>query len=556
MICEILDFQFMAMPTEEKRVVKKVVVQPDWTKKIIKKIIKKVPKTDWVSATNPVVEETPVSNWENTQASSVSLEDVSNLFGAQDNNQTTTQNENQWAWEAIDLWNFDFNPGTQEIPQEVPQDAPVQQDNAAPQENSWAATLDMDSLMWDTPANENSPVESVVPENQATTENPASLNLDQMISQPQQPVEQPQQTEVTANAENNENNDENFDPFMAMKTTLEWSDMAPATLDLDAITDQPAAQQEQPSAPVESVNQPEVQSVAQPEVQPVVQQVEPTVESDVPTLDLNAIPSQAPVNSTTAAPTQAAPVNAAPANGNPLASNPLTANIMKNLWGIVADPKKKKILTIAASCFWVLVLFALVFIRYPDMFAWGSQEHGSPTTLNPGITTTVTPEPDVSGTTTTVTPEPDVPGTTTTVTPEPENPTGEVIIKQKDPVSVGWEDFFTDDNITTIDLDEVSISVSTWGAVNPLGEVEWLIGPVSGNDTIVQEATEYLQKGKELKDKWAGENNRNKMRYGIFIEWKAQETLDALEKGENIDISTWISLKAQFDEYLTKGTDA
>ena len=46
------------------------------------------------------------------------------------------------------------------------------------------------------------------------------------------------------------------------------------------------------------------------------------------------------------------------------------------------------------------------------------------------------------------------------------------------------------------------------------------------------------------------------MRYGIFIEWKAQETLDALEKGENIDISTWISLKAQFDEYLTTGTDA
>ena len=102
----------MVMPTEEKRVVKKVVVQPDWTKKIIKKIIKKVPKTDWVSTTNPVVEETPVSNWENTQASSVSFEDVSNLFGAQDNNQTTTQNENQWAWEAIDLWNLDFNSGT------------------------------------------------------------------------------------------------------------------------------------------------------------------------------------------------------------------------------------------------------------------------------------------------------------------------------------------------------------------------------------------------------------------------------------------------------------
>ena len=520
----------MAMPTEEKRVVKKVVVQPDWTKKIIKKIIKKVPKTDWVSTTNPVVEETPVSNWENTQASSVSLEDVSNLFGAQDNNQTTTpttQNDNQWAWEPIDLWNFDFNPGTQEAPQEVPQDAPVQQDNVVPQENPWAATLDMDSFLWATQTNENNPVESAAPENQDTTENPASLNLDQMISQPEQTAEQPQQAEVTANAENNENTEENFDPFMAMKTTLEWSDMGPATLDLDAMTDQPVAQQEQPSAPVESVNQPEVQPVAQ-QVEPTVQQEEPAAESDVPTLDLNAIPSQAPANPTPVAPVQAVPVNAAPANGNQLASSPLTANIMKNLWGIVADPKKKKILTIVASCFWVLVLFALVFIRYPDMFAW-EQQHGSPTTWNPG---------------------------TTTVTPEPENPVDEVIIKQKDPVSVSWEDFFTDENIPTVNLDEVSISVWTWGAVNPLGEVEWLIGPVSGNDTIVQEATEYLKKGKELKDKWAGLNNRNKMRYGIFIEWKAQETLDALEKGENIDISTWISLKAQFDEYLTKGTDA
>jgi hypothetical protein len=34
------------MPTEEKRVVKKVVVQPDGTKKVIKKIIRKVPKKE------------------------------------------------------------------------------------------------------------------------------------------------------------------------------------------------------------------------------------------------------------------------------------------------------------------------------------------------------------------------------------------------------------------------------------------------------------------------------------------------------------------------------
>ena len=106
--------------------------------------------------------------------------------------------------------------------------------------------------------------------------------------------------------------------------------MAPATLDLDAMTDQPVAQQEQPSAPVEPVNQSEVQPVAQ-QPEPSVQQVEPAAESDVPTLDLNAIPSQAPANPTVAAPVQAAPVNAAPTNGNPLASNPLTADIMKNL---------------------------------------------------------------------------------------------------------------------------------------------------------------------------------------------------------------------------------
>lgn len=42
-----------------------------------------------------------------------------------------------------------------------------------------------------------------------------------MISQPEQSTEQAQQAEVTGNAENTENAEENFDPFMAMKTTLE-----------------------------------------------------------------------------------------------------------------------------------------------------------------------------------------------------------------------------------------------------------------------------------------------------------------------------------------------
>jgi hypothetical protein len=94
------------------------------------------------------------------------------------------------------------------------------------------------------------------------------------------------------------------------------------------------------------------------------------------------------------------------------------------------------------------------------------------------------------------------------------------------------------------------------GSVDPLGEVSGLIWPINGNDTIIQEALEYQEKGKALKDKWASENNRNKMRFWTYVEWKAKETIEALEKGENIDISTWISQKAQFDEYLEKGNNA
>ena len=79
------------------------------------------------------------------------------------------------------------------------------------------------------------------------------------------------------------------------------------------------------------------------------------------------------------------------------------------------------------------------------------------------------------------------------------------------------------------------------------------------HNIVEQDAIIYLkmdEKWKELKDMWAAQNNRNKMRYWTFIEWKANEVLEGLEKGQNIDISSWISLKAQFDEYLKKGTDA
>ena len=558
----------MAMPTEEKRVVKKVVVQPDWTKKVIKKIIKKVPKKDWVIGAVPTTEKTPISTWENLESTNpVNFDDVSSLFWTQDNQknlseennnqsenqlndghiqglqdaQAITQSENSEAWSTIDLWSFDFNQGNQAVSQE----APTQQETADLQENSWVVTSDMDSLLWGTPLPENNSVESETLENQATTENQATLDLNQMIPEPEQIVDQDQQKVQTAGAENTE---DNFDPFMAMKTTLESTDMSQSTLDLDSITNEPATQ------PVQTVT-PVVQAGNQSTIQPVVQQTETAEKSDVPTLDLNDIPSQTPV------------ANAENITTNvtkPENWNPVTANIMQNiwwivnLWGITLDAKKKKMITIAASCFWVLVLFAIVFIRYPDMFAWSSlEEHGSyEPTQNSNWQTwnTITQQNENSQSWNSWTTEnPSDSGTGTQIMV---NSDEEIVIKQKDPIVIDWENFFDDEDIPTVELDEISINTSTSGAVNPLAEIEWLIGPVSGSDTIVQEASEYVKKGKELKDMWAGQNNRNKMRYWIFIEWKAQETLDALEKGENIDISTWISLKAQFDDYLQKATDA
>ncbi|MBR6907458.1 hypothetical protein IKN40_02960 [bacterium] len=106
-----------------------------------------------------------------------------------------------------------------------------------------------------------------------------------MIPEPEQIVDQDQQKVQTAGAENTE---DNFDPFMAMKTTLESTDMSQSTLDLDSITNEPATQ------PVQTVT-PVVQAGDQSTIQPVVQQTETAEKSDVPTLDLNDIPSQTPV---------------------------------------------------------------------------------------------------------------------------------------------------------------------------------------------------------------------------------------------------------------------
>lgn len=540
----------MAMPTEERRVVKKVVIQPDGTKKVIKKIIKKVPKHEGEPAANPVIDNNPLtespvetSMFSNPDSNVTTSSTDTDLFkDSEQSNQEPTisdtntvpenitsvnenqlenpaepvdsqliaQNENQELTDivpettntqenkTIDLWSIGF--GQEPTPESsvTQEEAPAVQESATV-ENAWATTLDMDSLLWSTPTTETpqetanqSEVAQPAVEASASTENAATLNLDSMM--------QPQPAAETDNQESWEV----FDPFMAMKTNVqEINSEQQATFNLDSLSEQPAPQVEQQAT----------QPVAEAPV------------SETPTLDLNAMPSQA-------------------------WTNPMESNIMQNLWGITADPKKKKYATIAAACLWVFVLALIAFIRYPDMFSWG-QEHGvAPVDVsNPSNwgTTTTTQEPENPWTSE----EPDVDTPTTPTTTQIDS---EDVIKPKEPVVIDGDDFFSDDkDIFTVELDEVSGNLSTpSGSVDPLWEVTDLVGTINGNETIIQEALSYEEKGKALRDKWASEKNNNKIRYWTFVQGKARETIDALEKGENIDISTWTTLKAQLDEFLQK----
>ncbi len=541
----------MAMPTEEKRVVKKVVIQPDGTKKVIKKIIKKVPKHEGETAANPVVDNNPLTespvetSMFSTSDSNVTTSSTDtdlfkdseqlnqeptisdtntvpeNITSVNENqlenptepvdSQLTAQNENQGLTDivpeitntqednTIDLWSIGF--GQEPTPESsVTQEETPATQEAAPVENDWATTLDMDSLLWAAPtaeapqetANQPEVVQSAE-QTSALTENAATLNLDSMM--------QPQPAAETDNQEAWEA----FDPFMAMKTNVqEINSEQQATFNLDSLSEQPAPQVEQ--------------QVAQPIVETPI--------SETTTLDLNAVSSQ-------------------------VWTNPMESNIMQNLWWITADSKKKKFATIAAACLWVFVLALIAFIRYPDMFSW-EQEHGvAPVDVsNPSnweTTPTTTQEPENPWTSE----EPDVDTPTTPITTQIDS---EDVIKPKEPVVIDGDDFFNDDkDIYTVELDEVSGNLTTsTGSVDPLWEVTELVGTINWNETIIQEALSYEEKGKELRDKWASEKNNNKIRYWTFVQGKARETIDALEKGENIDISTWTTLKAQLDEFLQK----
>ena len=66
------------------------------------------------------------------------------------------------------------------------------------------------------------------------------------------------------------------------------------------------------------------------------------------------------------------------------------------------------------------------------------------------------------------------------------------------------------------------------------------------------EDMQYQAKGTEIKDHGAASGKRKAYAYGAKIEKQAADLIVRLEKGENIDISTWTELKATFDDYIQK----
>ena len=281
--------------------------------------------------------------------------------------------------------------------------------------------------------------------------------------------------------------------------------------------------------------------------------------TDKPTLDLNNIPSQ------------------------PQWTNPLKSGFLSKLSGIsLGWGSSKKSLVPVLSILGVVVAWALVFIRYPDLFTGliSSQdpqpvvlpsdpvepEHPSAWNLT-GEATWDVQEPITEPETTTW----DTQENVDVIEPSPtEVPVDENIIN--------WGD----DDIQVIDLTSDSDPVvqneqfpstpsipeepstpetpnnptedpsTNPEAVNPLEAVEGLVGPINNNDLVAQEIMQYQELGASLKDQWAAANNKKMHRYGTVLEKSAKDLIQQLENGENIDISTWMEKKATFDDYVEK----
>ena len=282
--------------------------------------------------------------------------------------------------------------------------------------------------------------------------------------------------------------------------------------------------------------------------------------TDKPTLDLNNIPSQ------------------------PQWTNPLKSGFLSKLKGISLGwgSSSKKSLVPVLSILGIVVAWALVFIRYPDLFTGLiSSQNPQPVVLPSDPVEPEHPSAgNLTGESTGDVQEPIIePGTTTwddqeiveVIEPSPtEVPVDENIIN--------WGD----DDIQVIDLtsdsdpvvqneqfpstpsvpEEPSIPETPNNptedpstnpeAVNPLEAVEGLVGPINNNDLVAQEIMQYQELGASLKDQWAAANNKKMHRYGTVLEKSAKDLIQQLENGENIDISTWMEKKATFDDYVEK----
>ena len=375
----------------------------------------------------------------------------------------------------------------------------AQTESPAPQE--WVS----DWMTAQNPQAEAPAQETAVAQAQEGEQAAAPLNLDEMMTQNTQ-----------ASAEQQAENVWEIDPFMAMKSTLEGKNV----VDFQNGTNQEAK----------------------------------------PTLDLNAMPTQQ----------QAA------------ASNPMTSWLLSKLWGVSLKGWSKKATIWIFSVLWIVAAWAIVYIRYPDLFVWWIQTPDTPT---PVITYQ---DPEEHGSaieqtgSTTQDPEQNEPTETLTWSEE-ENV--EIIEENPGAVPVDGELLAgSDDDILVIDLTDGEESTSIeptvpstpkepeidpianpagpevlpegseigWEAVDPLAGVEDIVWALNNTDLIKQEAMQYQAKGAELKDQGASANNTTMFKYGTALEWQAKALIDKLEKGENIDISTWTEQKATFDGYIEK----
>lgn len=349
------------------------------------------------------------------------------------------------------------------------------------------------------------PTQDNIQENTAA----APLNLDAMITQDTPTAENatPQETVPSQETIPSQENTQEIDPFMAMKQTLEGKNT------------------------IEFQN---------------------TGTWEKPTLDLNTIPSQD-------------------------AQNPIKASPLSKLNISLGGASSKKYLVPVLSVLWIVVAWVLVFIRYPDLFSGigGSstpttpqvqvtptdpeKEHGSYETGDINIPTT---GDDTSINTWSIEEEPiEEIEPTMSVVPVDEN-----LIKEENP-EIQVIDLSTNDSTETttpIEPDPIqsepiqSEPIPTNpnedpnAPVDPLASIEGLVGNLNNTDLIKQEVMQYQIKGTELKDQGAASGKRRAYAYGAKIEKQATDLIVRLEKGENIDISTWTELKATFDDYIQK----